>query len=53
MRRNVDRLKESLEKVVVPIFCTARVGADQGAQTEKLDKVRCMHGIAALWRGDL
>ena len=40
VRRNVEGLKESLEKVVVPIFCTAKMGAEEGAQTEKLDKVR-------------
>ncbi|KAK7501152.1 hypothetical protein BaRGS_00007637 [Batillaria attramentaria] len=39
VRRNVENLKESLEKVVVPIFCTARVGADEGAQQEKLSKL--------------
>ena len=35
----MDILKDSLEEVVVPIFCTAKVTAEEGAQTEKLDKV--------------
>lgn len=43
VRRNVDNLKESLEKVVVPIFCTARMGCEEEKQQDKLNKVNCIH----------
>ena len=34
--------------MVVPIFCTAKLGADPGAQTEKLDKVSLCEAGAQL-----
>lgn len=39
MRKNASELRISLEKVVVPIFCTASAGIQEDKR-QKLDKVR-------------
>lgn len=39
MRKNASELRISLEKVVVPIFCTASAGIEEDKR-QKLDKVR-------------
>lgn len=44
MRKNASELRISLEKVVVPIFCTASAGIEEDKR-QKLDKVRTLPNI--------
>lgn len=41
VRKNADGLKQSLDKVVVPIFCTTSIGVDE-EKGQKLAKVRAL-----------